>query len=126
MAELDPSIISILLIFGFLAAFIDSVVGGGGLIALPALLFTGLPPSAAIATVKLVGTIGSSTSTVIFYRSGQISIRSLAKLFPIVVIGAAIGAYAVTLMDPNLLKPLMLVMLALVAIYTICELPTTY
>ena len=119
MAELDPSIISILLIFGFLAAFIDSVVGGGGLIALPALLFTGLPPSAAIATNKLAGTIGSFTSTVIFYRSGQISIRSLAKLFPIVVIGAAIGAYAVTLMDPNLLKPLMLVMLALVAIYTI-------
>lgn len=89
MAELDPSIIGILLIFGFLAAFIDSVVGGGGLIALPALLFTGLPPSVAIATNKLAGTIGSFTSTVIFYRSGQISIRSLAKLFSVVVIGAA-------------------------------------
>ena len=36
LAELDPSIIGILIIFGFLAAFIDSVVGGGGLIALPA------------------------------------------------------------------------------------------
>lgn len=118
MAELDPSIIGILLIFGFLAAFIDSVVGGGGLIALPALLFAGLPPSVAIATNKLAGTIGSFTSTVIFYRSGQISIRSLAKFFPVVVIGAALGAYAVTLMDPNLLKPLMLIMLALVAVYT--------
>jgi len=121
LAELDPSIIGILIIFGFLAAFIDSVVGGGGLIALPALLFTGLSPSTAIATNKLAGTIGSFTSTVIFYRSGKISIRSLAKLFPIIVLGALLGAYAVTLMDPNLLKPLMLVMLALVAIYTITK-----
>lgn len=101
LAELDPSIIGILIIFGFLAAFIDSVVGGGGLIALPALLFTGLSPSTAIATNKLAGPIGSFTSTVIFYRSGKISIRSLAILFPIIVLGALLGAYAVTLMNPN-------------------------
>ena len=32
---LDPSVLMILIVFGFVAAFIDSVVGGGGLIALP-------------------------------------------------------------------------------------------
>jgi uncharacterized membrane protein YfcA len=117
--DLDPSLLIILLVFGFLAAFIDSVVGGGGLIALPALLFTGLTPSAAIATNKLAGTIGSLTSTIMFYRSGKLDLSSVYKLFPLVFIGSMIGAWTVHLMNPEVLKPLMLVMLAAVAIYTI-------
>ncbi|WP_042460100.1 TSUP family transporter [Neobacillus dielmonensis] len=117
--DLDPSLLIILLVFGFLAAFIDSVVGGGGLIALPALLFTGLPPAAAVATNKLAGTVGSLTSTVMFYRSGKIDFKSIYKLFPLTFIGSMIGAWTVHLMNPELLKPLMLVMLAVVAIYTI-------
>ncbi|MEL3962765.1 TSUP family transporter [Lysinibacillus endophyticus] len=117
--DLDLSIILILFLFGFLAAFIDSVVGGGGLIALPALLFTGLSPSAAVATNKLAGSMGSLTSTITFYKSGKIDLKPIAKLFPIVFIASMIGAWIVHLMDPTLLKPLMLIMLALVAVYTI-------
>ncbi|MFD0828858.1 TSUP family transporter [Neobacillus sp. M.A.Huq-85] len=115
----DPTLLVILVVFGFLAAFIDSVVGGGGLIALPALLFTGLSPAAAVATNKLAGTIGSLTSTIMFYRSGKLDIKSVYKLFPLTFIGSMIGAWTVHLMNPELLKPLMLVMLAAVAIYTI-------
>ncbi|MBV7504492.1 TSUP family transporter [Bacillus sp. sid0103] len=117
--DLDPTLLFILVIFGFLAAFIDSVVGGGGLIALPALLFTGLTPAAAVATNKFVGTMGSLTSTIMFYRSGELDLKSVYKLFPLTFIGSMIGAWTVHLMDPELLKPLMLVMLAVVAIYTI-------
>ncbi|WP_144549700.1 TSUP family transporter [Bacillus sp. X1(2014)] len=117
--DLDPSLLLILVVFGFLAAFIDSVVGGGGLIALPALLFTGLTPAAAVATNKLAGTIGSLTSTVMFYRSEELNIKSVYKLFPLTFIGSMIGAWTVHLMNPELLKPLMLIMLAVVAIYTI-------
>ncbi|MFB5282527.1 MULTISPECIES: TSUP family transporter [Peribacillus] len=117
--ELDPSLLIILLVFGFLAAFIDSVVGGGGLIALPALLFTGLTPAGAVATNKLAGTIGSLTSTIMFYRSGKLDLKSVYKFFPLVFIGSMIGAWTVHLMNPEVLKPLMLVMLAAVAIYTI-------
>ncbi|MEH7308992.1 TSUP family transporter [Neobacillus drentensis] len=117
--DLDPTLLFILVIFGFLAAFIDSVVGGGGLIALPALLFTGLTPAAAVATNKFVGTMGSLTSTIMFYRSGELDLKSVYKLFPLTFIGSMIGAWTVHLMNPELLKPLMLVMLAVVAIYTI-------
>lgn len=42
--EIDVHILILLISFGFLAAFVDSVVGGGGLISLPALLFVGLNP----------------------------------------------------------------------------------
>ncbi|MDN4495159.1 TSUP family transporter [Ureibacillus aquaedulcis] len=117
--DLDPSLIVTLFIFGFLAAFIDSVVGGGGLIALPALMFTGLSPSAAVATNKLAGTMGSLTSTITFYRSGNIDLKSIAKIFPFVFIASMLGAWVVHLLDPSLLKPLMLVMLAAVAVYTV-------
>lgn len=117
--DLDPQLLMILIVFGFLAAFIDSVVGGGGLIALPALMFTGLPPASAVATNKLAGTIGCLTSTIMFYRSGKIDLKSVSKFFPLVFIGSMIGAWTVHLINPELLKPLMLVMLAAVAIYTI-------
>jgi uncharacterized membrane protein YfcA len=40
---------------GFLAAFVDSVVGGGGMIAIPVLLMTGMPPHLALGTNKLGG-----------------------------------------------------------------------
>ncbi|WP_394232063.1 TSUP family transporter [Niallia oryzisoli] len=119
LLDLDPSLLFILIVFGFLAAFIDSVVGGGGLITLPALLFTGLNPAGAVATNKLASTIGSLTSTLMFYRSGKIDIKSVYKLFPLSFIGSMLGAWTVHLMNPNVLKPLMLVMLAGVAIYTI-------
>lgn len=117
--DLELSTIILLFVLGFLAAFIDSVVGGGGLISLPALMFTGLSPSAAVATNKLAGTMGSFTSTVTFYRSGKLELKTIIKLFPIVFIAAAIGAWIVHLMDPTLLKPLMLIMLAGVLVYTI-------
>ncbi|ULT54928.1 TSUP family transporter [Neobacillus drentensis] len=117
--HLDPSLLIILIVFGFLASFIDSVVGGGGLIALPTLLFTGLNPAGAVATNKLASTIGSLTSTFMFYRSGKLDIKSVAKFFPLTFIGSLLGAYTVHLLNPEVLKPLMLIMLAAVAIFTI-------
>lgn len=117
--DIDPSLFFTLIIFGFLAAFIDSVVGGGGLIALPVLLFTGLTPATAVATNKLAGSIGSLTSTIMFYRSGKLDISSVYKLFSIVFIGSMLGAWTVHLVNPEVLEPVMLIMLAVVAIYTI-------
>lgn len=115
---LDPTTLIVLIVFGFSAAFIDSVVGGGGLISLPALLFTGLSPSAAVATNKLAGTMGSFTSTFVFYRSGKLKLSSIYRLFPLTFIGSMLGAYTVHLIDPAILKPLMLVLLTVVGLYT--------
>lgn len=117
--DLDLNLLIILLIAGFVAAFIDSVVGGGGLIGLPVLLYLGLTPSASVATNKLAGMVGSLTSTISFYRSGKLDIKAGLKYFPLTFFGGLLGAYSVHLMDPALLKPLMLIMLALVLIYTI-------
>ena len=50
MEDINIYMCLFLIVTGFIAAFIDTVVGGGGLISLPALLFTGMPPVTAIAT----------------------------------------------------------------------------
>lgn len=50
----------------FLAGFVDSIAGGGGLISLPAYLFTGLPIHTAIATNKFSSTFGTALATVRF------------------------------------------------------------
>lgn len=117
--EFDPQILIILIVFGFLAAFIDSVVGGGGLITLPALLFVGLNPTAAVATNKLAGTMGSLTSTISYYRTGNLDFKTIAKYFPLSFFGSLFGAWTVTLISPEILKPLMLILLAAVSVYTI-------
>lgn len=118
MEDIQISTLLLLMFFGFLAAFIDSVVGGGGLISIPALLFSGLSPSAAIATNKLASSMGSFTSTIAFIRSGKVDFKLVSKLFPLIFIGSLLGAWVVNFVSPELLKPMILVLLIAIAIYT--------
>ncbi|MFX3625097.1 MAG: TSUP family transporter [Ectobacillus sp.] len=121
MDELSIQVILFLVAFGFLAAFIDSVVGGGGLISIPALLFVGLPPSAAIATNKLAATMGSFTSTLYFIRSKKVDFSVVGKLLPFTMIGAIGGAFVVKYISPEVLRPLVLALLILVAVYILVK-----
>ncbi|QDR83090.1 TSUP family transporter [Sporomusa termitida] len=121
MDSISPEIILFLLIAGFIAAFIDSVVGGGGLVSLPALMFTGLPPSVVLGTNKLASSLCSITSTISFLRSGKIDCRLVVWLFPLSFIGSVLGAYTVRHIPPEFLKPLVVVLLIVVAIYTILK-----
>lgn len=118
---MDIDIISVLtvVVFGFIASFLNAIVGGGGLISLPALLFVGLPPSVAIATNKLANTIGNGTSMLTFLRAGKIDRALIKKVVPFVFIGSMFGAFIVHLLSSAILKPLMLIMLIVIAIYTI-------
>ncbi len=121
MDELSFQVIILLIAFGFLAAFIDSVVGGGGLISLPALMFVGLPPASAIATNKLAATMGTFTSAIYFIRSGKVDFKIVGKLIPLTIIGAVAGALVVKFIPPDILRPLVLVMLVFIAIYIIAK-----
>jgi uncharacterized membrane protein YfcA len=104
---------------GFVAAFVDAVVGGGGLIAVPALLLTGLNPVLVLGTNKFAGTLSSLTSSVSFFFSGKINFRLVIWLVPLAFIGAAIGAYTVKQIPSEFLKPLVVFMLMAVTIYTL-------
>lgn len=119
--DLDISLIAILVVFGFLGAFINSIVGGGGMITLPVLLFVGLPPATAIATNKLAATLGNLTSMLTFWRAGKIDYKLVGPIVPLVFIGSMLGAFTVNFISPNLLKPLIFVMLVVVLIYTVIK-----
>jgi uncharacterized membrane protein YfcA len=118
MEHISLDMIFFLVATGFIASFIDSVVGGGGLISLPALLLTGLPPTMALGTNKMASVMGSCTSTISFMRSGKINIGIIKYLFPLSFIGSALGVTAVQQIPSQFLKPLVIVMLVVVTIYT--------
>ena len=67
--EITLNIILIIIAFGFLAAFIDAVVGGGGLISTPALLAIGMPPSLALGTNKLASSFGSQVQLSLYVQA---------------------------------------------------------
>ena len=72
MEDINIYMCLFLIVTGFIAAFIDTVVGGGGLISLPALLFTGMPPVTAISTFKVSASMGVTLSFASFIRSGRV------------------------------------------------------
>lgn len=111
----------IIIFFGFLAAFIDAVVGGGGLISTPALLAVGMQPATALGTNKLASSFGSLTSTISFIRSGKVDFNVVGKLFPLSFAASIIGAVTATVLPPELLKPMIIIMLSIVLIYTLVK-----
>ena len=121
MLEWDVSIVIIIILLGFLAAFIDAVVGGGGLISIPALLAVGMPPYTALGTNKLASGFGSLTSAFRFLRSGNVDLKIVGKLFPFVFVFAIGGASIATFLPSELLKPVVIVILTIVMIYTIMK-----
>ena len=116
--------IALLSFFAFLAGFIDSMVGGGGLIQLPALLLL-LPKDTPVPTMLGTGKVASlaGTSASAFrYLKGLtgVPIRWRAVAIAAVVAGcfALLGARAVSGLNKDLVKPLVLALLVLMAAYT--------
>lgn len=113
----DPLVLLALGLAGALAGFVDAIAGGGGLIALPALLTAGVPPVHALATNKLQGTVGTAIATRTYWRRGFVEIRRLVPAIVATYLGGLAGAYAVQLVDVGMLERLVPVALIAVAAY---------
>ena len=104
---------------GLVAGFVDAIAGGGGLIMLPGLLFTGLPVGSAIATNKLCGTFGSLTSTLTFAQSRQID-WSACKLMALpIIIGAYLGSRSIGLLPSAWAEPIVVALMAIITLFVI-------
>ncbi|MBQ6583135.1 MAG: TSUP family transporter [Mogibacterium sp.] len=101
----------------FLGGFVDAVAGGGGLISLPAYMIAGLPPHYAIATNKLSSGMGTTVSTYRFARSGNIPWKKALPCVLMAVLGSGTGARLALLVDSDLFRKLMLVIIPLTAFY---------
>ncbi|MCP4936371.1 MAG: TSUP family transporter, partial [bacterium] len=96
------------------------VAGGGGLIALPALLYAGITPLQALATNKFQGTFGTFASTLNFVRHGHINLKQMMPAVFLTFLGAAAGTFAVQLFSTDFLRLFMpIALVAMVLFFTL-------
>ena len=102
------------------AGFVDSIVGGGGLIQVPALLtaFPTTAPAVLFGTNKLASIVGTATAAVQYSRRVRIPWGVAGPGALAALVGSWFGAKTVVYLDPSVLRPLILFLLVLVAIYT--------
>lgn len=88
----------------FLAGFIDSIVGGGGLITLPLFTFFVGPGAPAVATNKVVATVSALTALIIYARKGHLRIKIAGAFFISVGIGTILGSRLALYLPVELFK----------------------
>lgn len=115
----DPYLLATLSFIGFIAGFIDAIAGGGGLLTVPVLLTSGLPPHIALGTNKLSACFGSLTASITFYRKKLFNplfwvLAAIATTF-----GAVIGTIIVNLISAEALNKFLPIIILLCAVYTL-------
>jgi len=112
---LEPLYLALLSAAAFAAGLVDAIAGGGGLLTLPALLVTGLPPEIALGTNKGQAVFGSFAATSTFWRHGAIDRPRAPLAFGCGLCGSMGGALTVLAVPSAVLKPVILVLLVCVA-----------
>ena len=121
--EIELTVLALLALVGFVAGFIDSVAGGGGMLALPSLLLAGLDPLTALATNKLQGTFGTASATYTFWKKGHLDPQAHVKTVVLVFAGAALGVLLVSAAPKAILSIIMPILLLAVALQEVLEQP---
>ena len=103
----------------FLAGFVDSIGGGGGLISLPAYLLAGLPVHQAIATNKLSSSCGTTLSTVRFLRHGLINLKLAVPSVIAAFVGSSLGARLSLLVSEDVMKYILFAVLPVAAFFVL-------
>lgn len=103
----------------FLGGFVDAIAGGGGLISLPAYMIVGLNPIDAIGTNKFSASCGTFVATMRYSRCGFIHWRELIPAVIVALIGSWIGARLALLVENDIFKVIMLVVLPLTAVFVL-------
>jgi uncharacterized membrane protein YfcA len=117
--EFDLYYYLIFFLAGLLAGFVDSIAGGGGIITVPVLLASGMPPHIALATNKLQSSFGSFTASTNYIRKGLVKLKDVYMGIIFTFIGASFGTYSILLMDAAILSKIIPIMLVLIFFYTL-------
>jgi uncharacterized membrane protein YfcA len=115
--DIDLATLLVLALVGLCAGTVDSIAGGGGLISIPALLATGMPPASALATNKLQSSFGSFAAVSYFIKRGMIDLSQMKLAIVCTFVGSAIGTIGVQFIDASVLNKVLPLLLAGFAIY---------
>ena len=117
MSDLAPHILMLLFAAAFVAGFIDSIAGGGGLITVPAMLLAGIPPLETLGTNKLQSLFGSGSATLAYARGGHVKLREQFPMAVMAGLGGAFGALLATIVPGDVLKAIMPFLLVTIGLY---------
>lgn len=117
MSDVATHLLILLALAAFLAGFIDSIAGGGGLIAVPALLLAGFSPVEALGTNKLQGLFGSASATIHYAGKGHVDVRRQLPWAVLSFAGAVVGALCATIIPGELLSLALPFVLIFIALY---------
>lgn len=121
MADPTLTVLTLLGLAAVAAGFVDAVVGGGGLIQLPALLI-GLPnatPVQILATNKLGSICGTTVSSATYYRRIKPDPRTFGPMMVLAFAGSYCGALAASHIPRQAFEPIVLVALVVVGAYVL-------
>lgn len=121
--EVTLLVLGLLVLAAFAAGWVDAVVGGGGLIQLPALLiaFPAAAPVQLLATNKLSSIFGTTTSAVTFVRRVRPDLRTAIALAVPAFAGSVVGSLIASLLPRSVFNPVILVALVAVGAYTVLK-----
>lgn len=117
MFEIATETALLLGLIAFVAGFIDSIAGGGGLITVPALLLAGLTPVQALGTNKLQSLFGSGSATLAYAAKGHVDLKSQLPSAALCFLGGAIGAVIATVVPGDWLRAFLPILLVAIALY---------
>ncbi len=92
----------------FIAGFIDSIVGGGGLITLPVFTMLVGPGAAAVGTNKIIATVAAVTALIVYAKNGHLKLKSATSFLLSVGVGTFIGSKLALILPVEIFKYLVI------------------
>lgn len=117
--EIAIEVLVFLFIAAAIAGFMDTLAGGGGLITIPALVVSGVPPLASLGTNKLQSCFGSGTASFLLFKRKKIHWQELRPMMLAAFIGSVAGTVIVQFIDTRVLGFMIPLVLVIIAAYFI-------
>jgi cupin 2 domain-containing protein len=103
----------------FFSGFIDTITGGGGLISIPALMYTGMPITMVLGTNKFQGTFGMAIAVYKYFKRGFINFKMVYRGLIMGLLGASLGAILVNYISNNFMRYIVPFLLLAVFIFNL-------
>ena len=104
LQEITTTWMIIFIITGFVAGYIDSIAGGGGMIQVPVLLYSGIPPIFVLATNKMASLFGTLMATIKYFLSKKISLKVVSIAIIPCLVASYIGSKLVMYIPDNIIQ----------------------
>jgi uncharacterized protein len=119
--EFVTTTLALLVFAAFLAGFIDSIAGGGGLITVPALLLAGATPIETLGTNKLQSVFGSGAATFTYARAGHVNLKQQLPMGLMSLVASMAGAFCATLLPQDVFRQVLPFVLVAIALYFVLK-----